>query len=159
SLSETQDENAYPGLYQGLAAAADFNDAWSNGIDAEDCNLAGRYFNDSSHWAPGITWSPEQELAALGKRNSGICTSWVVIEPLWTLLAPGRPKTLIDLQNCGVPDSEVWSETNPTGARCTLQDYMVNVFGRMPNGYAKSPRDNVGVPYGLKALTAGKITP
>ena len=49
--------------------------------------------------------------------------------------------------------------TNPKGARCTYQDNLVNVFGRDPKtGFARSPFDNVGIQYGLKALNEGNIT-
>ena len=50
-------------------------------------------------------------------------------------------------------------DSNPDGVRCTLQDYMVNVFGRRPqDGYAARPFDNAGIQYGLGALEAGSIT-
>ena len=46
--------------------------------------------------------------------------------------------------------------TNPTGARCTVYDHTVNVYGRDPaTGFARRPLDNVGIQYGLKALNAG----
>jgi Tannase-like family of unknown function (DUF6351) len=49
--------------------------------------------------------------------------------------------------------------TNPTGARGTYWDGNVNSFGRDPsNGFARSPYDNIGVQYGLKALNSGGIT-
>ena len=54
--------------------------------------------------------------------------------------------------------------TNPTGERCGSFDFMRAIFGvtvtpDAPNGKGKSPTDNVGVQYGLKALQAGQITP
>ena len=49
--------------------------------------------------------------------------------------------------------------TNPTGARGTYWDGNVNTFGLDPaTGFARSPYDNVGVQYGLNALSAGAIT-
>jgi hypothetical protein len=60
--------------------------------------------------------------------------------------------------------------TNPSGVRCSIQDYMVNILGlRKPqywgaversigHGFANRPYDNVGVLYGLRALQAGTIT-
>jgi hypothetical protein len=54
----------------------------------------------------------------------------------------------------------VWSPSNPHGVRCTLEDYMVNMFGRDPStGYANVPFSSVGIQYGLSALEAGQITP
>jgi hypothetical protein len=50
-------------------------------------------------------------------------------------------------------------ETNPTGVRCTLQDYQVALFGRRSaDGFANRPFDNTGVQYGLQALQTGEIT-
>ncbi len=49
--------------------------------------------------------------------------------------------------------------TNPGGARCTIWDSMVNVYGRDPaTGFARRTLDNVGVQYGLVALQQGAIT-
>jgi hypothetical protein len=42
--------------------------------------------------------------------------------------------------------------------RCTLEDYMVNMFGRDPTtGYANLPFSNRGIQYGLDALRSGAI--
>ncbi len=41
----------------------------------------------------------------------------------------------------------------------THWDDLVNIYGTDETGYARSPWDNVGVQYGLKALRDGKITP
>ena len=50
--------------------------------------------------------------------------------------------------------------SNPKGARCDYQDYLVNVFGRDPKtGFARRPFDNIGVEYGKVPLKAGLITP
>ncbi|MFZ0041508.1 MAG: DUF6351 family protein, partial [Solirubrobacteraceae bacterium] len=59
-----------------------------------------------------------------------------------------------------VPSSQVFNpQTNPHGVRCTLEDYMVNLFGTNPaTGYANRPFDNVGIQYGLDALRTGAIT-
>ncbi len=73
-----------------------------------------------------------------------------------TLANPAYPCT-------GVSASQRWSPTNPTGTRCDLEDYMINLFGpyqgNNPYGYAGVPLDNVGVQYGLQALENGTITP
>jgi hypothetical protein len=66
-----------------------------------------------------------------------------------------------DRPNCpDVPSSEEWSPSNPHGVRCTLEDYMVNLFGRDPStGYANVAFSNVGIQYGLSALETGQISP
>jgi hypothetical protein len=59
-----------------------------------------------------------------------------------------------------VPDDQVYNEqTNPRGVRCTLQDYMVNAFGRDERGFARRGFDNVGVQYGLEGLRQGRVSP
>jgi len=61
--------------------------------------------------------------------------------------------------NCDVPEAQKYNQiTNPTGVRCTLQDYQVNQVGRRPDGFANGRIDTVGVEFGLKALKAGIIT-
>ena len=59
-------------------------------------------------------------------------------------------------------------QTNPDGVRCTLADYMINVFGPRPqsvwtpaekaigHGFAGLPIDNVGVQYGLDGAREGR---
>ena len=50
--------------------------------------------------------------------------------------------------------------TNPRGARPTVFDASINIYGADPKtGFALRPFDNVGVQYGLAALSAGTITP
>ena len=63
-----------------------------------------------------------------------------------------------DGTNCAGADS-YHAGTNPTGVRCTFQDFMVSIFGRRSqDGYANLVWDNVGVQYGLTALQTGLIT-
>ena len=50
-------------------------------------------------------------------------------------------------------------KTNPKGARPTVYDDARNIYGVDPaTGFALRPFDNVGVQYGLAALSAGTIT-
>jgi hypothetical protein len=51
-----------------------------------------------------------------------------------------------------------YAATNPEGARATVADHTINVYGEYANGYARRPLDNVGVQYGLQALNAGAIS-
>jgi hypothetical protein len=72
------------------------------------------------------------------------------------------PNSGIPTRSCpDVPASQVFNpQTNPHGVRCTLEDYMVNMFGRDPKtGYANLPFSNRGIQYGLDALRTGAITP
>jgi len=58
-----------------------------------------------------------------------------------------------------VPKSVRFSRTeNPTGVRCDVYDHTVNVLGKDATGAARRTWDNVGVQYGLAALTSGAIS-
>jgi hypothetical protein len=48
---------------------------------------------------------------------------------------------------------------NPKGARATIYDHAVNVYGRDPKtGFARRALDNVGIQYGLQTLNQRAIT-
>jgi hypothetical protein len=99
-----------------------------------------------------VAWAPTQIAAVEGHPDPANAVSFTTAIP-----SSGDPS-----RSCpGVPAAQVYDEnTNPHGVRCSLQDYMVNVFGRRPkDGFAERPADNVGVEYGRKALAAGTITP
>jgi hypothetical protein len=55
--------------------------------------------------------------------------------------------------------SEFYDQAVMAAVKWTHWDDLRNVYGVGPNGYARVPSDNVGVQYGLKALTDGNITP
>ncbi len=165
SLVQQQVANAYPGIYQGILPQCSFQDAWSNGQEISDYHVTRAYFEHPEKWGTGIAWTPAQIAAVEGHPNYG--NAIIFDTTYWESLA--NPTT-----GCGsgVPSSEVYNpETNPEGVRCTLADYMINVFGPRPeslwgpvekkigHGFAGLPIDNVGVQYGLKGLTEGVITP
>ncbi|MEA2170572.1 MAG: hypothetical protein QOF76_3872 [Solirubrobacteraceae bacterium] len=152
SLVQQQVANAYPGLYQGITPACSFTDAWSSSNQYVDYQLLLRYFNDPGRWSVGSLWTPLKMAAVEGHINPINAVTFTTVIP-----SSGDPS-----HPCpGVDPKDVYnSETNPKGVRCSLQDYMVNVFGRRPSdGFARRPYDNTGVQYGLKALISGAITP
>ncbi len=162
ALAQYQIANAYPGIYQGISPACSFMDTWTGRMLYEDYSLLRRYFEDPSSWAPGVAWTEDDIAATWGHPNH--VNAVVYNTAISPLLDPSR--------TCpGVADADVYHPTdNPRGVRCSLQDYMVNVFGRRPpskwtkverklgSGFADRPWDNEGVPYGLEALKAGTIT-
>jgi Tannase-like family of unknown function (DUF6351) len=165
SLVQQQVANAYPGIYQGILPQCSFQDAWSNGQEISDYHLTRGYFEHPEKWGTGIAWTPAQIAAVEGHPNYG---NTIIFDTVyWETLA--NPTT-----GCGegVPSSQVYNpETNPEGVRCTLADYMINVFGQRPenlwgpvekkigHGFAGLPIDNVGAQYGLQGLKEGTITP
>jgi hypothetical protein len=153
SLVQQQVANAYPGVYQGILPQCSFPDSWSTGQQLVDYHLTRAYLEDPSKWAPGVVWTPTAIQAVDGHPNH---VNSIILDSLYftALGVPTNPCA-------GVSDSERYDpKTNPNGVRCTLADYMVNVFGRRKSdGFAGRPLDNVGVQYGLNAVESGDITP
>jgi len=155
--------NAYPALLDGIQPSATLQDLWTTNTEAQDCGLLVRYFNSTS---PGLWPDVTQQNAAMDNSNDppGTCRSIVAPWPPYQLDDSwGNPMSA----SCNAPGGtgfgtqQPWMYnplTNPTGTRCTLQDYQVAIFGKRPDGFANRPYDNVGVQYGLKALQAGKIS-
>jgi hypothetical protein len=163
SLTQHQVANAYPGLYQGILPQCSFPDGWSTGQQLAAYNLIRRYVENPSKWAAGVTWSPAAIAAVEGHPNH--VNSIVFDTVYWTDL--GVP----DDGCAGVKAEETYNaETNPGGVRCTLADYMINVFGprdpsvwsaaekKLERGFAGLPISGVGVQFGLDALRKGQIT-
>lgn len=168
----------YPGLLDGIQPSCSYPDVWETMQEAEDCHLLDRVFDSSPLWA--VT---TQRAAVTGYAAETVCRSF------WdnpTGIAQ-YSKTWLDPDNgpgclggalgggaTGLDPNPPWvydAQTNPTGVRCTLQDYSVAVWGRRPaqawdavekrigRGFANRPFDNVGVQYGLHALESGEILP
>jgi hypothetical protein len=143
----------YPGLLDGLMPTCSFPDLWSEVAEVGDCSLLNHYFNSTSPkmW-PDLT----QQNAVRGKGPNPSCAIWD--STYASLLSPDDSNSF---KTCGLPSSEVYNaKTNPSGTRCTVQDYAVAIWGRRASdGFAKRPYDNVGVQYGLQQLNDGRITP
>ncbi|GAC1444110.1 MAG: DUF6351 family protein [Mycobacteriales bacterium] len=152
SLVQQQVANAFPGLYQGISPQCSFTDAWSSAMQYEDYVMLLKYFQDPSRQDPGDVWTPNAIQQVLDHPNAGNPVTFTTVIP-----NAGNPS-----RSCpGVPAAKVYDPaTNPKGVRCTLQDYMVNVFGKRPqDGFANRPFDNVGIQYGLKGLRNGLLSP
>ncbi len=82
---------------------------------------------------------------------SGFCAAWI------DTFVPAVDPTL----GCAavVPRTLIYDPfVNDRGARCTLQDANVNLFGRGDDSFGRRPLDNAGVEYGRAALETGAIT-
>jgi hypothetical protein len=162
ALVQQQVANAYPGFYQGITPACSFTDAWSSAMQYVDYVGMRNYFENPDRWEPGVAWTPKEMSAVEGHINPVNAITFTEAIPF-----SGEPT-----RSCpGVEDAQVYDEnTNPEGVRCTLQDYMVNVFGtrdksdweavekKLGRGFAGRPFDNVGVEYGREQLMDGTIT-
>ncbi|MEX2459465.1 MAG: DUF6351 family protein [Actinomycetota bacterium] len=152
SLTQQQVANAYPGLYQGILPQCSFPDAWSTGSQLIDYQLVRDYVENPGRWGPGIHWTPVELAAVEGHPNH---VNSITLSTLY-YTSLGDPTNAC----AGVEDAERYHpQSNPKGVRCTLADYMVNVFGRRAkDGFAGRPLDNVGVQYGLDAMHRGLIS-
>jgi hypothetical protein len=150
SLVQQQVANAYPGLYQGISPQCSFTDAWSSAQQYVDYLMILKYLQDPSRWTPGTVWDPEAVSQVLGHPNIANPVTFTTVIP--NSSDPSR--------SCpGVPSGQVYDpKTNPRGVKCTLQDYMVNLFGKRKDGFANRGLGNVGIQYGLDGLRQGLVS-
>jgi len=163
SLAQQWIANAYPGIYQGILPTCSFPDTWSSATQVMDYHLLRTYFEDPSKWGPGIVWAPPQWAAIEGNQL-----------PVDAIVSDiGFFSAIVPTHACGgISDAQRYQpQTNPGGVRCSIADASINVFGPRPSGvwsanerklghgFAGVPVDNVGVQYGLSALTSLQITP
>ena len=145
SLVLQQVGNAYPGVYQGILPQCSFTDAWSSAQQYVDYVGLREYLEGSGAVQSGIV--PAQWPSIFGHANPANQITFTEVIP-----NSGEPT-----RSCpGVPAADVYSDSNPDGVRCTLNDYMVNVFGTFDSGpeagKARRPISNVGIQYGLSGL-------
>jgi hypothetical protein len=152
SLVQQQVANAYPGVYQGILPQCSFTDAWSSAQQYEDYVLLRSYFENPAKQDPTVgALSPLLITKAYGHPNP--------VNPItFTEVIPNSGKPSRDCPGLD-PSVQYDATTRPQGVRCTLQDYMVNVFGKRPDGKAHAAYDNVGIQYALTGLLDGTVTP
>jgi hypothetical protein len=128
--------NNYPGLLDAGTPIISFPDMTTTLMTIGDCLVLDRVFD-----ADPLRWPEPKRQAVTGFRTSRICADWD--SSYSSLLRPTACDPAV-----------------PAGVRCTFQDDQVNLWGRDPStGVARRPLDNTGVPYGLVALRAGRISP
>lgn len=141
--------NAYPGVLDGIIIGSVFADVTTTTLfTLADSRLLHHYFNETND--PN-TYSPWQQRAISGFGSEGN------IEFLGTTGGALRihpTESFLD----AVPQEDRYDpDTNPGGARSTVYDHTLNVYGTDDMGRAFRPLDNVGVQYGLAALNEGVI--
>lgn len=137
----------YPGILDGLRPTQD----WT-----ENASGAYREFADSAVVTNAFNTSPliysPQERAAIG--GWGLANINVFNIENGRMGDYNRPD---DGTNCAGTAS-YHPVTNPSGVRCTFQDFLSSVVGFRPDGKANLMFDNVGVQYGLTALRSGDLS-
>lgn len=134
----------YPGLLDGLQPSLSFPDSTMN---TSDCGLLQNFWRKADE---GV-WTDDKKTSVEGY-TKGTCAAWErTFVPVYTAT---------NARGCAMNDaSQIYDPVkNPTGARCTVQDMRVNIYGRNENGFARKPQDSVGLQYGLAALNSGTIS-
>ena len=149
AIQQNQIADNYPGLLDGLITGRSFMDSpFASSTSSGDSRLLLTYFDKGA----GVPFTDEQKRAISGFRTVETITN------LSRVRAPRFSAT----ERCPeglAPEQRYHPVNNPKGARCTIWDHGVVVYGRDPKtGFARRPLDNVGIQYGLEALNAGAIT-
>ena len=144
SMSQHLVAQDYPGLYDAIMPWRSYSDVLTFNTPINDCNLLVNYFNST-----GMPWTDIQMREVSGKVSFGYCTE------------PSTRFPNLSPDNCAgsVVDAKASQPEKWSDVRCTYQDNLVNAYGIDPaTGFARSPWDNVGIQYGLKAFNDGIIT-
>jgi hypothetical protein len=140
----------YPGLLDGIQPNCSYQDSYTTGNEVVDCHLLRHYF-------AGATFTLAQQAAVMDEQDGSVCFWW---DQTFASVSIQSLATNCSLQGTPLAALVYNPLTNPTGVRCTVQDYQSAIWGFRPqDGFARSPFANVGVQYGLNALNAGTITP
>lgn len=162
----------YPGLVNGALLMCSFPDIWQVAQQAEDCYLLDRVFD-----ANPLKWPATIQDDVTGFLEPTTCHGFFDgPQGSVTTRVPDYAQSLFDpsiAADCTAQANPTWvynAMTNPSGARCTLQDYQVAIWGTRPrsvwtaaekrigHGFANRPFDDVGVQYGLRALDKHQIS-
>ena len=148
----------YPGLLDAITPGISYPDLVSIISDVTDCGLLTNYFDNTSNPA-NWPFSRRSKVdgypagATVGGTPGTTCkASWDAFAHTWVSPFNGFSSV--------VPLAARYDPiANPTGARGSFTDGMVNIFGIDPQtGFARTVFDNVGVQYGLKAVNSGDIS-
>ncbi len=175
SIASVQLADMYPGLFDGALVDASFPDVITIAQSGSDAHLLSNYFASTSPSASSFTsqqkalvsgYAAEMTMVAAGNQMGRT-------DPVPNRVAPvfaGVANYASAVWNAVVPVSMRYdpntSPPNFSGARPTIYDIGVNVYGKTVNPLDPSGKttiglrtyDNVGVQYGLSALNAGAIT-
>ncbi len=139
----------YPGLLDGIVVGCSFPGVGYAAVSVHSfgARLLYHYFQETA----SVPWTRDQQVAVSGLPD------YAALVAEATRADRLNPRGRSDK---AIPPSLLYDpRTNPRGARCTIYDHAVNVYGRDPaTGFARRMLDNVGVQYGLEALQAGRIT-
>ena len=177
----------HPGLLDAAIPQYSYSDMVTQTIHVGDCELLEHYFDSTDRTNP--KWQNVLNRRAIQGLNAsatpvisgGEASMWNGIYSLYSLLSLNRPQpaqsgtTPPPLTECrrawfgltplvlnptftNVQDLDKLAQ-GTAGVEWTHWADLVNIYGTDGTGFARSPADNVGVQYGLTALSDGVITP
>ena len=149
SYQQLQTADNYPGLLDGIIPCRTFPDvAFATTPMITDARLLNNYFSSLAT----IPFTNDQKRAVVGFLS--LATMVQVDKD-----GAGRIQVSEFCPSTLPTALRYHPANNPKGARCDIYDHTVNAYGRDPKtGFARRPLDNVGIQYGLGALTAGIIS-
>ena len=163
AYQSNQTADNYPGAFDGIVTTNSFPDVTTGMIVLGDSRLLDIYFNVTR---PG-EYTADQQRAISGflqVNNIAFLSGRTINSGSARRMDPRVAFPAQILPGVG-PEFRYDPDTNPYGARGTVYDHTVNVYGHIPNTpfppdalFAQRPLDNVGVQYGLKALNDGVIS-
>ena len=152
----------YPGLIDAGIPQRSYPDMVTQTIHVGDCELLEYYMDvtdaanpiwqnwDNREWLIGLNGNPSFPNPYTRAPGSDECVNG------WRGLTPLALNPLFGSAGAG---TERMDPAVMAAVHWTHWDDLRNIYGVLPNGYARSTWDNVGVQYGLQALRDGKITP
>jgi hypothetical protein len=152
----------HPGLLDAAIPEFSYPDMVTQTIHVGDCELLERYMDvtdaanpkwrswEDREWLIGLNGNAAFPNPYTGRPGSDECVNG------WRGLTPLAMNPLFGTAGAGTErmDPAVMAKVH-----WTHWEDVKNVYGVGPDGYARQTWDNVGVQYGLKALTDGRITP
>jgi hypothetical protein len=154
SMQQRQIVQNYPGLLDAITTGISYPDLVSILPGVVDCSLLNRYFDTIANpddW-PASRRAKVDGYSLNPAGTDTTCRSWNGFARLWQSPFNGFSPVV-------PPELRYDPVTNPSGARGTWWDGVINSVGRDPRtGFARSGYDNVGVQYGLNALDNGDIS-
>ncbi|HEX5782229.1 MAG TPA: DUF6351 family protein, partial [Solirubrobacteraceae bacterium] len=144
----------HPGLLDGGIPTHSYPDMVTQTIHVGDCELLERYMDVTD--AANPKWANWENREWLEGLNSSSALSSTECIRGWRGLTPLAMNPLFGTAGAG---TERMDPAVMAAVHWTHWEDVKNVYGVGSDGYARQTWDNVGVQYGLKALTDGNITP
>jgi hypothetical protein len=148
--------DAYPGLLDGILPSIQSggpDGVTSNNGPHLDCPLLLNYFNNNAT----VGWTDGERTAVAGWVDWKSCPSG---QRNYIIPTAQRPAVSVGCDPA-IPQSQIYNAViNPTGVRCDIYTTQINQVGESSDhpGVGRSPTDNEGIQYGLKAFNDGAIT-